>query len=223
MSRLARRPCRAPLSSSHAGSRWRNPSGRSRGSRPAPRPRGTRWAVPRHRSNAAGQIRCAPPPARDRAQRARCCWRSTHTSRPSRRPAPIPRPRRYRPPARPRRRRPSVGRACGGAVPDAIPRPPARSVAGRARSRPPPRRSMARDRALGPRGSAGSGRSSGVQGLRLGTPLKPQASSPCNGFAAALSGNTAASSLCSSARRWSRSSPLRTARRSAVGFRSRFS
>ena len=58
---------------------------------------------------------------------------------------------------------------------------------------------------------------------RIGTPLKPQASSPCNGVAAVLSGNTAASSLCSSARRWSRSNPLRTARRSAVGFRSRFS
>ena len=44
-----------------------------------------------------------------------------------------------------------------------------------------------------------------------------------NGFAAVLSGNTAASSLCASARRWSRNNPLRTARRSAVGFRSRFS
>ena len=73
------------------------------------------------------------------------------------------------------------------------------------------------------RGSIGSGRSSDVPGLRLWTPLEPQASSPCNGCAATLSGNTVASSLCSSARRWSRSNPLRTARRSAVGFKSRFS
>src|SRR3954466_6121663 len=51
---------------------------------------------------------------------------------------------------------------------------------------------------------------------------RDQASNPVIGFTSLLSGNMSSINARSSTRRWSLSKPLRTARRSMVGFRSRF-